>query len=300
MPSNDFSLNQVQRWLQAVITNPDGIEQGIVSAETAAMIDVTAATVESVILPSSQLSSIERLQIYGRAYFGRLIECLRAQFPATCHAIGEQAFDGLALGYLIQHPSTSYTLGKLGDAFDQYLAVTRPPRDEGLNDDQPDFADFLVDLTKLERTYSEVFDGPGPEQSRSIHPDDFAGISPDQFADCQLVLHPCVRLLQLRFPVHEYATSIRQGTEPDELVARPIQLVVTRRDFIVRRFEVTPHQFQLLNALQTNAAIGDAIGRLLRDETLDRSNLATNLNLWFRQWAAAPLFAELKRSTAFE
>lgn len=296
MPSNDPSLIQLQRWVQAVITYPDGVEQGIASSEAAAEIDVTADTVESVILPSRQLSSIERLQIYGRAYFGRLIECMRAQFPATCHAIGEQAFDGLALGYLIQYPSTSYTLGKLGESFDHYLATTRPPRDENLDDDQSDFADFLVDLTKLERTYSEVFDGPGSEQVRSIHPDDFAGITPDQFAECRLVLHPCVRLLELRFPVHEYATAVRQGVEPDEQTARRVQLVVTRRDYIVRRFEVTSHQFQLLSDLQTGALIGDAIGRLLTDATVDRHNLPGNLNQWFRQWAAAPLFAELQRS----
>jgi len=298
MPPQDPSLNQIQRWVQAVITNPDGVEQGIDSATATSTIDVTTETVDSVILPSNQLSSIERLQIYGRAYFGRLIECLRAQFPAACYAVGEHAFDGLAFGYLIQHPSTSYTLGKLGEAFDQYLAATRPPRDTDMSDDLPDFADFLVDLTRLERTYSEVFDGPGPEQDRSIHPDDFVGLKPEQFADCRLLLHPCVRLLELRFPVHEYATSIRQGTEPDEPIARQVHLVVTRRDYVVRRFEVTAKQFRLLHALQTTAMVGDAIGQLLQEQSIDRGRLADDLKTWFRQWSAAPLFGELKRSAA--
>lgn len=292
--ATSLSLNELQRWMQAVITHPDGIAAGVSSKDASAVIDV-AYDIERLILPSQAMSSIERLQVYGRAYFGRLIECLAAQFPALHHAIGEDAFTGLAYGYLIQHPSGSYTLASLGRLFDAYLQGTRPPRSESRESDEPDFADFLIDLAKLERTYNEVFDGPGPEQSPSLQATDVSGMSPEEFAECRLVLHACVRFLELRFPVHEYATAVRRGTEPASPIARPVFLVVTRRDYIVRRFEMTRRQFDLLTALSQRVTIGEALAMSCTGADVDIGELGTELRNWFRDWTAAPLFSHLDR-----
>lgn len=139
------SLHSIQHWLQQVITHPDGVRAGIASTDGLFQ-DVTPFAVERAILPSSEMSSIDRLGIYGRAYFGRLLECLRAQYPALRQAAGEEAFDGLAFGYLVAHPSSQYTLSNLGDSFEAYLAATRPSRSDESDASEPDFADFLIDL----------------------------------------------------------------------------------------------------------------------------------------------------------
>ena len=178
-----------------------------------------------------------------------------------------------------------------------HLAKTRPPREpDGKHDgdqDAPDFADFLIDLAILERTYSEVFDGPGPEQTPPLKPGDLEGLSVEQFADSRLILHDCVRLLTLRFPVHEYATAVRHGEDSDFPEARPTLLVVTRRDFIVRRFEVSPVQFALLAALQRGSSVGEALFAIRPHDDADLSQLATDLRRWFGEWASAPLFQRL-------
>jgi hypothetical protein len=286
------TLNTIQRWMQSVITHPDGVVAGIASVPAANLIEVSVDQIEGVILPSHEMNSLDRLQIYGRAYFGRLIECLQAQFPAVRQAIGDEAFNGLAFGYLVQHPSTTYTLSKLGDAFDTFLAKTRPsPAISG----QPDFADFLIDLAQLERTYSEVFNGQGPERSRSLDVTDFENMLPDQFAECRLIPYPCVRLLKLKFPVHDYATAIRLGTEPTIPDARQVSLVITRRNYVVRRFEVTEPQFELLSALIRQVTIGESLQSLRSLADIDVDNLVTQLHGWFRDWSATPLFAELQR-----
>src|SRR5258708_3302773 len=116
-----LNLNDLQHWMQAVITHPEGIEAGIASSAATLIFNVSPDDVERLIHPSGSMSSLARLQIYGNAYFGRLIECLTAQFPAMHHAVGDSAFKGLAFGYLIQHPSRSYTLAPLGDSFDGHL-----------------------------------------------------------------------------------------------------------------------------------------------------------------------------------
>ena len=240
------------------------------------------------------MSSLDRLRIYGHAYFSRLIECLRAQYPAVRHLVEEEAFDSLAFGYLVDHPSTRYTLSSLGDSFEIYLEATRPPRLEGSESHQPDFADFVVELARLERVYSEVFDGPGPERSRSLNADDLSGLTAEEFANCCLKLHGCVRLLELQFPVHEYATAVRHQQQPTPQIARPVWLVITRRDYVVRRFEVTHPQFQLLSSLRHGAKVGEALFQLGASSIAVR---ASDLQIWFRDWSAAPLFERLIRDS---
>jgi hypothetical protein len=286
-------LNTIQRWLQAVITHPHGVRAGVDSLTARQLVEVTSADIVQVILPSREMTSLDRLQIYGQAYFGRLLECLSAQFPAVKHAVGEDAFNGLAFGYLVDHPSKSYSLSTLGSSFDEYLTATRPPRSDEADPDQPDFADFLIELARLERFYAEVFDGPGPERSPTMNATELAGLSPQDFADSHIVFHKCVRLLELQFPVHEYATAIRRKLEPTPPVARPIHLVITRRDYIVRRFEATRLQFRLLKSLMNGETVGEALIQLLTEPTTDATMLQADLQSWFRDWSAAPLFAEL-------
>lgn len=287
------SLGQLQRWMQSVITHPAGIEAGANSDPARTALGDEVDELDDVVCRSQRLSSADRLRIYGNAYFARLLECLRAEFPAMVQALGEEAFDGLAFGYLLEHPSQSYTLSRLAAALPEHLAKTRPPREPDGDQNSPDFADFLIDLASLERTYSEVFDGPGPEHALPLKPSDLEGLSVEQFADSRLVLHDCVRLLTLRFPVHEYATAVRHGEDSDFPDARPTLLVVTRRDFIVRRFEVSPIQFALLAALQRGSSVGEALLAIQPHNETDASQLATDLRRWFLEWASAPLFQQV-------
>lgn len=287
------SLDQLQRWMQSVITDPAGIEAGTSSDSARNALDVEIDELGDIIYRSKRLSSADRLRVYGNAYFARLLECLRAEFPSMVKVLGEEAFDGLAFGYLLEHPSRSYTLSRLAAELPNHLAKTRPPREDGEGANAPDFADFLIDLAVLERTYSEVFDGPGPEQTPPLKPSDLEGLSVEQFASSRLVLHECVRLLSLRFPVHEYATAIRHGEEADFPNSRPTYLVITRRDYVVRRFEVLPIQFVLLEVLQRGSSVGEALLTIQPLNEADLSQLAIDIRSWFLDWSAAPLFQRL-------
>ena len=141
----------------------DGVEAGLDSVEARDAIDVSPDQVEDVVDPSKRRTSIERLEVYANAYYARLLECLRDEFPALFHALGEEVFDGLAFGYLQFYPSRSYTLSDLSRQFAEYLEETRPRDDDDANG-SPSWPDFMIDLARLERCYSEVFDGPGAER----------------------------------------------------------------------------------------------------------------------------------------
>jgi hypothetical protein len=293
MSHDPIELERIQRWMQSVITHPDGIEAAIDSDAARREIDVTAQDVQRVITRSQALDSIERLRVYGNAYYARLLECLREEYPALVHAVGMETFDGFAFGYLQQYPSTSYTLAQLGRSFPKYLAETRPKReaDQG----GPDWADFLIDIARLERAYSEVFDGPGGEDERLLEADDLTAISPEHWPQARLIPVECLRLLTLSYPVHEYATAVRKHQQPAPPPPSPTYLAISRREYIVRRRAVSPQEFDVLQALADGHTVGQAIEKAASDSSDDKlDELAANLRQWFTRWAAAGYFRRLE------
>ncbi len=287
-------LDQIERWMQAVITNPEGVEAGIGSADARREVDIGVDRIESVVDRSDRRTSIERLEVYANAYYARLLECLRDEFPALVHALGEEIFDELAFGYLQTYPSTSYTLSQLGNRFVQFLEETRPRGEAGEpDDDGPSWPDFMIDLVRLERTYSEVFDGPGGEKVPRLGPDQLRAVSPDQWPSARLVPVPCLRLLSLKYPVHAYATGVRKKENPSVPDPRPTWLAVSRIDYVVRRWTLSRVQFDLLQSLISGETIGRAIEQAARTAAANGESfdsLAQNLREWFEEWSAAGFF----------
>lgn len=263
-------VGELQRWMQELIRYPRAAEG--------------EAAVDDVLTASSQLTSRQRLGIYQSAYVARLLECLRAEFPATVALAGEESFAGLAQGYLETHPSQSYTLGNLGAGFPEFLQSVRPPRDADPAD--PDFADALIATARVERIYSEVFDGPGPEELPAFDP---RQIAPEQFAESRLDFHACVRLLRLPFPVHALITAVRRGEAWEMPAAEPTCLVLTRRDYVVRRFAVEPAALALLERLQAGETVGATLACVFEDQDVTAETMR-DVGTWFTAWAAAPLF----------
>src|SRR5258708_35048304 len=128
MSETRHALDELQRWMQAVVTDPRGVASGINSDQAQQQIALVPEQAERIVMRSRTLSALERLKIYNQAYFARLLECLRHEYSVLATALGEELFDAFAVGYLELYPSTSYTLEFLGADFPEYLAATRPPR----------------------------------------------------------------------------------------------------------------------------------------------------------------------------
>lgn len=286
------NLEQIQRWLQTVITHPHGVTAGVASDEARTQIDVTPDTLEEVVTRSQCLSSFERVGIYANAYYSRLLECLREDFPALTQALGEETFNAFAFGYLQQYPSESYTLANLSSRFPQYLAETRPDDEE--QEEFPSWADFLIDLATLEQTYNEIFDGPGIEDARLLQPEDLNGIPPERWPDARLIPAPCLRLLRLNYPVHEFASAVRKAQSPTVPQPGPTFLVIMRRDYLIHRHTVTRNEYRLLQAFVDGRTVGDALAELADEPESDPDQLAENMSEWFHSWARLALFTRVE------
>jgi Putative DNA-binding domain len=282
-------LGHIQRWMQAVLMHPVGIAEGIASAKARQHIDVGPAEAEKVVTRSRALTALERLGIYGYAYYARLLECLREEFPVLMHALTQEVFDAFAVGYLQVYPSRSYTLLQLGANFPRYLAETRPEEGGGVGL-PADWPDFLIDLATLELTFNEVFDGPGVEGERLLDADQLRDIPAERLAEARLVGVSCLRLLPLRYPVHRYFTAVRRHEDPVPYAAAETYLAVTRRRYVVRHYELSPPAYQLLRGLLAGESVGEAIGRAAEAAGPNLDRLAGNLRTWFHDWAAEGFF----------
>lgn len=291
--------------------HPAGITAGIESAEAQEQIAIGPDQTERVIQRSQALTALERLEIYSNAYYARLLECLREEFPVLVHALTQEVFDAFAVAYLQKYPSRSYTLVQLGARFPQFLAETRPLEDEKettfsrdaespeRSANSPDlvpatWTDFIVDLATLERTISEVFDGPGPEREPPLDPDHLKSISAERLMQARLVGVPCLRLLELGYPVQRYFTAVRRKENPALPEPARTYLAITRRHYVVRHYELSQAAYQLLRALLEGKSPGQAISDLLEAPGTDPDHLYATIGRWFHNWTAEGFFRSVE------
>ena len=278
-------LSVVQRWFQAVVTHPEGVEGGADSAEAQRLIHLKRGELEAVIRRSKSLTAAERLAIYANAYYARLLECLAAYYPVLQGALGEEVFESFAFEYLQRHPSKSYTLDRLGENFSRFLDETRPDPEEG------GWPDFLIDLATLEWNIHQVFDGPGVEFQPLLTAETLRSFPAERFAEARLVPVPCLRLLAFRYPVNAYYTAARADEEVPMPDPAPELVALSRREFVVRRYPLNPPQYALLEKILAGATVGEAITAAVEvADGLDDDALAAGLQSWFRLWVAEGFF----------
>jgi len=232
-----MDLRTLQQWMQ-----------GAVLQSTPADREKVAQT----FLASPQLDANERLAIYQRSYLLRLLSCLREQFPALCHALGEELFDGFAREYLLASPSESYTLCDLGRRFPSYLESSRPDR-EAPPAERETWIDFMVDLSTFERTVFVMFDAPGHEGQP------FATV---ETPDANLRLQPCFALHESRFPVAEYYHQVKSGQSPALPPCEPTCTALVRTNYTIRSLPLTPPQFTFLRVLSAGTPVPSALPAL--------------------------------------
>jgi hypothetical protein len=99
-----FPLEQIQRWMQTVLMHPGGVAEGMQSEAAREHIALAPGEIEQIVSRSLALDEVERLEIYARAYYARLVECMEAEFPILARAVGEELLRDFAVGYLECYP----------------------------------------------------------------------------------------------------------------------------------------------------------------------------------------------------
>jgi hypothetical protein len=208
-------------------------------------------------------------------------EALESDYPALQHFLGHQGFRGLVAGYVQVHPSRSYTLNRLGDHLPDYVK-TAPglPRRE-----------FCHDLARLELLVTQVFDGP---ETKSLTQEAIAKVPAEAWERARLTPVTAFRLGAFRYPVNAYLESTQQDDhDHPKPRLKDTWVAIFRREFRVRRVDLTRPAFELLSDIAAGTTLGEAIGAALRRRG-KRGPGEDELFRWFRDWVALGMFSTVK------
>ena len=133
------------------------------------------------IKPNERMTSFERLEIYRRQYWFRLLAGLAEDFPGLQAILGNRRFEALCKAYLTDCPSRSFTLRDLGGQLETWLR--KNPRWAGSRQA------MALDMVRLEWADIEAFDG------KAESPLDATAALSTSGANLPLRLQPYVRVL---------------------------------------------------------------------------------------------------------
>ena len=285
MGRDTTELDRIQRWMQAVVTDAKGVGSGLRSETAHEILPGIESRLEDLVLPSSQLSASERLGIYADMYFWRLVDILAEEFPTVRHLFGKELFKQVVEDYVTRHPSTHYSLTRLGCKFPGYLA--------GEAHSVPHL-EFASNVAAVERAMEDVFD------ERLVEPiefEDLAAIPMERWGDVRLRTIPALRLLQLDYPVNDFMTAVRDERHMDVPARIPSFVSVYRRNYRVVRADLDAQRFTLLAALEKGEFLGTAVELCASLPEADTDALADVLSGWFREWSSEGIFCSAQLDT---
>jgi hypothetical protein len=248
---------------------------------------------DDLIKPNDRLAPLERLEIYSRSYWFRIIDCFYDDFPGLAAALGQRAFEKLARAYLADRPSQSFTLRNLGEGLETWL--------RGHPEAAGKHFDLALDMVRLEWAHIEAFDGV---EHKPLGPEDLLEPGPD----LRVSLQPHLSLLELGYPVDDLRIEANEWTEVHDtasnavterehrgaarryrrLKRRQIHLAVYRADNAVYYRRLDEGEFQLLASLRAGKSIGEALDELTQAGSFTEEGLAilgVSVQNWFADWA---------------
>jgi len=234
MSTGPAGLGSVQRWMHEALVFPRRIQRETIDEQLASF---------------PGLSGAEGLAIYQRGYFLRIASCMREQFPALCHALGEPLFNDFVADYIRERPPESHTLYDLGRRFPAFLDESRPDRDRPPQEHEV-WIDFMVDLAGFERQMFVMFDAPGHEGKPFATP---------ETPDAQLRLQPAFAIGAYRFSVAAYYHAVRQQQPAELPPAEPSYAALVRTAYVTRTVVLSELEYLFLKAMADGGGVDDGI-----------------------------------------
>ena len=293
-------LRELQRVMAAALFRPLTPQWGMQKHWTdgSRMHDVAAEFIK----PNDRLSSFERLEIYNRQYWFRVLDCLWDDYPGLRAIVGERKFMKLITAYLARYPSNSYTLRDLGNRLERFLREEpqwAAPREE-----------LAIDMARFEWAQVVAFDGPS---KAPISPDDILDTPPSKL---RLALQPYLSLLELDYAVDDFLIAVKKresnvlrGEASNAVDSAPtararrkrirppkrekVYLVVHRHDNMLYYKRLDPEAFAILSALNRGATVEDACVEAVNASVRIDIDWSAQIKEWFDNWSALGWFCRL-------
>ncbi len=242
------------------------------------------------IKPNDRLTAVERLEIYSRSYWFRVLDSLYDDFPGLRMVLRQPAFHKLSRAYLGECPSRSFTLRNLGSRLEDWLR--RNPQYAGTRHA------LALDMVRLEWAHIEAFDNAA---EKVLGPEDLLELGPRFRA----ALQPYIRLLALQYPVDDLRIQVNRASDERGAASNAalkqkhhdmtnrvslsnrekIFLALHRRNFMVYYRRIEAEEYRLLSALGDGKPIARAIRCAFEDSFPSAGEQQSRLEQWFAVWA---------------
>jgi Putative DNA-binding domain len=285
--SENMSLEELQRTMASAIMMPLTPDEDMrAHAADGRPMDAIAA---SFVAPNSRLTPFERLEIYNRQYWYRVLDALAEDFPVLRAVVGSRTFQHLSIDYLTAHPSRSFSLRNLGSKLPEWLAAHAQYAGRRQR--------LALDVVRIEWAFVEAFDNAErtPLTLEQIATLDGGSV---------LGLQPHLRLLALDYAADDLVLALHkkqkrgateagvkhdEGAEPPvelpRLRRRPTWLAAHRMDNSVYYRRLEREEYLTLGALRAGRPLGDALEEGFRDSTKPEARRPALVRRWFGIWA---------------
>ncbi|PZF71963.1 HvfC/BufC N-terminal domain-containing protein [Taibaiella soli] len=261
----------LQHWMKTIITSGGALPYKLQKAQ-----HHFSLTEDDVVLATDKASIHERLNVYTSGYVLRLLDCMYADFPVLRKFLGEDLFDHFAKAYLAFHPSTSFSLYDLCAGFPAFLERTKPTAQ--VAEEQQAFLDLPIALAMLERTVHEVLRIAGTEERISFQED--LSVEMMLFQPLTIQANPCLRLLELSFPVLPFYHAIQREEEYDLPEPKQSFVAVCRKNYRLHAEPIQEWQFHFLRTCTAAISLTEATQIAASKTGLDASALLAELYIW--------------------
>lgn len=244
--------------------------------------------------PNDRLTSFERLEIYNRMYWFRVLDSLYDDCPGLRAVLGDAKFVQLAEAYLVKYPSGSFTLRDLPSRLAHFIRAepryTRP------------HTALCHDLARFEWARVVVFD----TASQPVFTmNDLLDVPSARQGKLKLALQPYLQLLRLDYPVDDFVLEVKQREaellrgeasnapsarrkmrEKKNLLPKRARthVAVHRLDSRIYFKRLEPAAYRILTALREGATLEQALVTGIPRGKKSRVDWAAKVQAWFGKW----------------
>jgi hypothetical protein len=283
-----MSLLDVQRAMAAAVMMPLTADEDMqpVAPDGRDM----RAVAETFIAPNNRLSAFERLELYNRQYWYRLLDALADDFPALRAVLSPTRFESLSIAYLKEHPSRSFSLRNLGSSLVKWMA------------EHPEYSGrrhrLALDVARLEWAFVEAFDNA---EHKPLTMEQIRELS----GESRLALQPHVQLLALDHPAVDLVLALHSrqrrdsseagvrhedsndasGSKLPRVSRRPTWVAAHRVDNSVYYRSLMREEFLTLTGIQSGLSLGEALESGFAGTRKPQSRWPKMVEQWFANWA---------------
>ncbi len=214
-------------------------------------------------------ANAERLAVYNRQYWFRLLDTMHAAFPLTSALLGAWSFNEHTASFFAKTPPRSWDLDQASDGFVEFFAASIEPHADH---------ELLVQSARIDSAWSQVFRA---ERGAAFQP---SAADAARLLDARLIASPALAILEESAPLFALRTRVLE--RPGARVAMPERLgqphwwALLGRDGSVQLVSLEPTEAALLSLL-IDLPVRDALARLESACAADeRAQLPAKAQTW--------------------